>query len=374
MSLLPILKAICPGGRPDLMEGFAAELERSGDTHGLGADHPLRRAHFMAQCAHESDGFRTFQEYASGAAYEGRKDLGNVKRGDGALFKGRGPIQITGRANYQRFGQALGIELVRDPVQAARPDIGTKIALAYWDDRGLSVAADRDDIRTVTKRINGGYNGLAQRQQYLARAKAALGLQEPPPAAAQPLGLLGGGLVEPPAQGKVKAVQERLEALGYHMVGQPDGQIGPRTIAALSAFQAENDIPVSGELDPVTENALWSADPHLVPDERAFGKPADSSILKTAAKLRNGAAVGGVGGGALLQAMPTDPGAILDKAEQAHSYWSRVQGLLSPFAGLKSFVTANPGLVLMAGAAVVIALAHLIYKARLADFRTGKTP
>lgn len=369
-----VLRAVCPNGRPDLMDGFAQELDRSGEAHGLGADHALRRAHFIAQCAHESDGFRTFQEYASGQAYEGRKDLGNTKRGDGKLFKGRGPIQITGRANYQRFGSLIGVDLIRDPSAAARPDVGTKLALAYWDDRNLSAYADRDDVRAVTKRINGGYNGIEQRRAYLARAKAALGMQDPPVAAAQPVGLLSAGIAEPPAQGKVKVVQERLDSLGYHMVGTPDGQIGPRTVAALSAFQAENDLPVTGALDATTEEALWSADPHLVPDERANGKPGDSKILKTATKLRNGAAVGGVGGGALLQAIPDSPDAVLDKAEQAHSYFARVQALLSPLSWVRDFVMEHPGLVLMAGSAVVVGLAHVIYSRRLEDYRTGRVP
>jgi len=71
----------------------------------------LRIAHFLGQTCHESAGFRTTEEFASGAAYEGRKDLGNVKKGDGRLYKGRGLLQLTGLANYAEYGKALGVDL-----------------------------------------------------------------------------------------------------------------------------------------------------------------------------------------------------------------------------------------------------------------------
>lgn len=134
----------------------------------------FRAAHFLAQAAHESDGFHTLQEYASGAEYEGRDDLGNVNVGDGRLFKGRGIFQLTGRDNYVRMGKRLGLDLVNNPDWAAHADTSALVALIYWTDRGLNVYADNDDIRSITKKINGGYNGLDSRVAYLNLAKAAL--------------------------------------------------------------------------------------------------------------------------------------------------------------------------------------------------------
>jgi len=134
----------------------------------------LRLAHFMAQLAHESGSFRYMEEIASGAAYEGRKDLGNTAKGDGVRFKGRGPIQLTGRANYRTFGRRIGIDLERHPEIAAIPSIGLHTALEYWDVVGLNALADRDDLEGITRRINGGLNGLADRKRHLIKIKGWL--------------------------------------------------------------------------------------------------------------------------------------------------------------------------------------------------------
>lgn len=130
-----------------------------------------RASMFLAQVLHESAGLRYFEEIASGAAYEWRRDLGNVLPGDGVRFKGRGPIQLTGRANYRMAGAALGLPLEANPGLAARHDVGWRIAAWYWSTRGLNTLADRGDFLGITKRINGGYNGLAARQHYLARLR-----------------------------------------------------------------------------------------------------------------------------------------------------------------------------------------------------------
>lgn len=137
-------------------------------------DTTLRFAHVLAQLGHESDGFRAMEEYASGAAYEGRADLGNTQPGDGRRYKGRGPIQVTGRANYRTFGRALGIDLERRPELAAAPSIGLQVSVAYWTARGLNALADRDDVAGVTRAINGGLNGLIDRRARLAIVKDLL--------------------------------------------------------------------------------------------------------------------------------------------------------------------------------------------------------
>lgn len=159
--------------------GLAGELALSANVHfrryGI-LDSDLRLAHFMGQCAHESGGFRYMEEIASGAAYEGRKDLGNTEPGDGRRYKGRGPIQLTGRANYRSFGRRLGLDFESHPEMVAYPSVGLLVALAYWDERGLNALADRDDLVGITRTINGGTNGIEDRRRLTARAKSLLGL------------------------------------------------------------------------------------------------------------------------------------------------------------------------------------------------------
>jgi putative chitinase len=141
-------------------------------------DTPARQAAFLAQLAHETGGFKWFRELGPDTyfeKYEGREDLGNTEEGDGLRFKGRGFIQITGRANYTRAGKALGLDLVSNPTLAETPEVGARVAAWYWSSRNLNKYADRGDFITLTRRINGGLQGLRDRQTYYARAKKALG-------------------------------------------------------------------------------------------------------------------------------------------------------------------------------------------------------
>lgn len=143
-----------------------------------GINTPLRLAHFLAQAAHETGGFRWMKEIwgptPAQRRYEGRVDLGNIQPGDGHRFMGRGIFQLTGRANYARFGPRVGLDLIANPEKAAEPGPAVMLAVAYWNDRGLNAYADRDDVIAVTKRINGGVNGLSDRKHALARAKQVL--------------------------------------------------------------------------------------------------------------------------------------------------------------------------------------------------------
>lgn len=135
---------------------------------------PLRRVHFLAQIGHESKELIYSEEIASGRAYEGRRDLGNTQPGDGVRFKGRGLIQITGRENYGKYGRARGRDFTSST--AAAQQLATDPALAvdascwYWNAHNLNRLADRDDVLAITKVINGGTNGLADRKALLARA------------------------------------------------------------------------------------------------------------------------------------------------------------------------------------------------------------
>lgn len=138
----------------------------------------LRMAHYLAQIAHESGELRYTEELASGAEYEGRKDLGNTSKGDGVRYKGRGLIQLTGKANYKAYKEYCGFDVVAKPELLEQPLGAVRSSMWYWKTHDLNALADTDDIKAVTKRINGGYNGLAARQKYLERAKKALGLMK----------------------------------------------------------------------------------------------------------------------------------------------------------------------------------------------------
>jgi predicted chitinase len=141
---------------------------------------PLRAAAFLAQLAHESGEFKWMEEIwgptPAQKRYEGRADLGNTQPGDGYRFRGRGPIQITGRANYKLYGELLGVDLVNNPDLAAKPEFAFQIAAAFWRTRGLNELADGEYFVSITKKINGGLNGQADRERYYETAKKALGI------------------------------------------------------------------------------------------------------------------------------------------------------------------------------------------------------
>jgi putative chitinase len=139
----------------------------------------LRIAHFLAQIGHESGDLRYMEEIASGEAYEGRKDLGNTQPGDGVRFKGRGPIQTTGRANYLAYGVARGKGALytvepNNLLLATDPATAIDSTCFFWTSHGLNALADRDNVQEITREINGGLNGYADRCARLKRAKAAL--------------------------------------------------------------------------------------------------------------------------------------------------------------------------------------------------------
>jgi putative chitinase len=151
----------------------------------------LRSRMWLAQVGHESVSLRYFEEIASGAAYEGRRDLGNTQPGDGVRFKGRGPIQLTGRANYTSAGNALGLPLVSNPPMAADPRHAFRVSAWWWATHGLNPISDTADVLAATRRINGGTNGLTDRQQRYERCRALgarviLGAAQPPPAPKPP--------------------------------------------------------------------------------------------------------------------------------------------------------------------------------------------
>ena len=135
---------------------------------------PLRWCHYLAQIAHESAELRYSEEIASGKAYEGRKDLGNVIKGDGVRFKGRGLIQLTGRTNYTTYKAFCGFDVVKQPELLCKPVGAVRSSMWFWHRKGLNELADRDEFTLITKKINGGTNGIEDRRKYLTRAKKVL--------------------------------------------------------------------------------------------------------------------------------------------------------------------------------------------------------
>ena len=140
---------------------------------------PLRWAHYLAQIAHESAELRYSEEIASGRAFDTGKlaiKLGNTPEadGDGQKYKGRGLIQVTGRANYEAYKKYCGFDVVKQPELLAKPVGAIRSSMWFWKSKGLNELADRDEFVAITRRINGGTNGIEDRRKYLARAKKVL--------------------------------------------------------------------------------------------------------------------------------------------------------------------------------------------------------
>jgi predicted chitinase len=221
------LQAIVPSLSAARAAEVAPHLNRAMAEGGI--DSPARKAAFIAQVAHESGGFQFNEEIASGRDYEGRSDLGNTQPGDGERFKGRGYIQLTGRANYAAAGKALGLDLVGHPKLAARPENAARVAAWYWNSRGLNGLADRGNFDGITRRINGGVNGKADRDQYFGRAQRVLKDSVGLPAtgrfvAPDAASTTNGSSVAAAAPGQVDANHPQLRALATgRLVGARTG-------------------------------------------------------------------------------------------------------------------------------------------------------
>ncbi len=139
---------------------------------------PYRLSAFLGQILHESGYLRYVREIwgptPAQQRYEGRKDLGNTQPGDGKRLLRRGLIQVTGRANYAAMSKQLGINLVKNPELLERPDLAAISAAHFWSDKGLNKLADELRFRDITRKINGGYNGLLERQAIYNKALAYL--------------------------------------------------------------------------------------------------------------------------------------------------------------------------------------------------------
>lgn len=249
-----MIKAIAPNSKDEIVNPMVEYLNKYMPTYEVNTY--LRVCHFLAQAAHESASFRTLEEYADGSAYEGRKDLGNVNRGDGKRYKGRGIFQLTGRSNYRTFGSKIKKDIEINPALAATPEVSVLTALEYWKSRGLSTFADKDDVETITRRINGGLNGFDDRKKYLAVAKKIIprDFKFAVPALVEntTLNVVMAKLGDNSAY--VSDLQKMLVKKGWNIA--TDGAYGPKTEQAVKEFQQKNGLTVTGSIDTNTLNKL----------------------------------------------------------------------------------------------------------------------
>lgn len=175
------LKEISPATPLSRTTEFISHLNTYMPKYGI--DTPIEAASFLAQVLHESGGLKWLREIwgptAAQSKYEGRKDLGNTETGDGKKFMGRGLIQLTGRANYRRMSKDMfGDErLLKSPDFLSTAEYAVWSACIYWTWRKLEAKDDDLSIKEETKAINGGYNGLTDRQQYFDRAIKTLNVK-----------------------------------------------------------------------------------------------------------------------------------------------------------------------------------------------------
>jgi predicted chitinase len=264
-EFVEILQKIMPNARRQHVVEYAPHIVEIFKKYQINTIR--RQRHFLSQVGHESGEFRYREEIASGSRYEGRRDLGNVNPGDGRRFKGRGLIQLTGRYNYTQFDDYLkrNKELIRNPeLVATDNELNVSAAGWFWMRNGLNELADRDDIVAVTRRINGGTNGLAHRRQLYQRAvrylnelvvidEGSSAIEEKPEPKAEIPKVEDVKLVVP----KLSNIEiQRAINKGARTRLRLDGIIGPKTITALKKFQKLKGLAINGELNDATLIAL----------------------------------------------------------------------------------------------------------------------
>ena len=269
MKLKAAIRAAAHDAPATAIDGL---LQVKDEIAGQGAlDNELRAAHMIGQCAHESLRFtvvveslfytsadrllqifgRHFrdrahaqqfvrnQEKLANHVYANRNGNGPPRSGDGFHYRGRGYLQLTGRSNYTKFGQRLGIDLVGNPGQAAEPAIAWRIAANYLATRkrGGKTAfawADDNNVEAVTRIVNGGTNGLPDRRSRTAKALNALrGIRVLPQ------------LKKGAEGGHVELLQRALAAKGFSP-GAIDGDFGSNTVKAVKAFQKASGLTADG--------------------------------------------------------------------------------------------------------------------------------
>lgn len=251
LEVAPRFSGTKAAAQAEIVGAISGDFERILAEYDI--DTYLRIAHFMGQVTHECAGFRTTEEFASGADYEGRTDLGNTQPGDGRRYKGRGLLQLTGRFNYRKFGDLMGLPLEDQPHLAGEPLTSLRIACEYWKDRSINADCDGDDLVSVTRKVNGGTNGLEDRGRYLQKAKSALRARMGTVIASgstdsRPV-LRRGNFSE-----AVARLQELLRGEGFPIA--IDGDFGGATELAVMEFQRREGLEVDGIVGKDTWDAL----------------------------------------------------------------------------------------------------------------------
>lgn len=175
-----VIQKLCPGLKAAKRAEYVPLLEAAMEEFEIST--PARKAAFLAQICHESGGLRWMREIW-GPTDQQRKyeppssvaaSLGNTLPGDGKRYLGRGPIQVTGRANARAMGKRLGLPLEEHPELMETPAVAFRTAGAFWKDRGLNELADEREFSRITRRINGGTNGMTERLALYQQAQALL--------------------------------------------------------------------------------------------------------------------------------------------------------------------------------------------------------
>jgi len=265
------LREIYPRASEPNIEAFARQGDELLDRFGVSRT-PNRLQFFLSQIGHESGGLTITEENLSyraericvvwpsrfsgvasarpfernperlaNSVYASRMGNGPPESGDGWRYRGRGYIQITGRDGYESVGDIAGLDLVGTPELASAAEHALLVSCAFWQWKALNELCDTGDFARVTRRINGGTTGLADRRAWLDKVRRVL--ETPPPPDAQP------------SAAEVIAVQRALRALGYVELGAADGLIGRRTMAAITRFRQDNALP-GGLIDDELKSAL----------------------------------------------------------------------------------------------------------------------
>jgi putative chitinase len=285
MTLITVDKIarIAPNSRDNYFEAIRCG-ESLFEQHDI--TRPLRMAHFLAQALHETNGFTILREnmhysakrlleifgvgrHSAGVTAEeaselaghpeaiaervyglgnSRKalELGNTQAGDGFRYRGNGILQTTGRSNHRHLGVISGVDFENDPDLVTVPEHALKPALTEWTENNLNACADRNDIRTITLKINGGLTGLASREAWFDKAWGLLKSDTDPEEAWEACD----------KDENVEWLQEALNDLGADPALVVDGRYGSATRKAVKDFQAVAGIGVDGVAGPVTKAAI----------------------------------------------------------------------------------------------------------------------
>lgn len=283
-TISEIFHTVAPSAKQNYADGFASSQSLF-DQFAIST--PLHVAHFLAQVLHETGGgtvlfenltYRTPERLLqifgigrhSAAIRPGEvnglignpqalaervyglgnprkaKELGNIHPGDGYRYRGAGALQTTGGANYKKMGDLSGVDFHSQPDLIVAPEHVLKPALHAWDLGKLNNAADKNDIRTITRVINGGYNGIAERQQWFDKVWRVVNATAAPQEAFR--------AAKPDSS--TRWLQQALDDLGYQPKITVDGRYGPQTTAAVKWFQQLASVAVDGVAGDVTRAAI----------------------------------------------------------------------------------------------------------------------